>query len=141
MVEQGTDAAPVSERWHGDLTWWNRARDRDGQLWVWDWENSEEDTIAGLDALHWAFSEQRSPSAKLLRLDLSACLSEARPHLTAAGLSHDQGSVVAAVYTLVVVERACGLAAHHADWGRVWIAPDELLTLTGQAEALLAPTA
>ena len=58
-----TDTLPVTSRWHGDLTWWNRARDDAGQLWVWDWESSEEDAVAGLDALHWAFSARRTTSA------------------------------------------------------------------------------
>jgi hypothetical protein len=137
-VERHPDPVPVSERWHGDLTMWNRARDRTGQLWVWDWENSEADAVAGLDALHWAFSARRSPSARLLEVDLAACLQEAGAHLTAAGLAHDQAPIVAATYTLVVVERACGLAAHHADWTQVWISRDELTRLIEQAELLLA---
>jgi hypothetical protein len=137
-VERRSDAFPVSERWHGDLTVWNRARDSSGQLWVWDWESSEEDAIAGLDALHWAFSARRSPSAQLLELDLPACVGEAAPHLTAAGVARAQWPVVAAVYTLVVVERASGLAAHHGDWNRVWISPDDLVALIAQAEALVA---
>jgi hypothetical protein len=45
---------------------------------------------------------------------------------------------VAAVYALVVVERACGLAVHHDDWSQVWISPDELMTLIAQAEVLTA---
>lgn len=137
-VERRTDDFPVAERWHGDLTVWNRARDRRGQLWVWDWENSEPDVVAGLDALHWAFSARRSPSAQLLELDLAGCLQEAVPHLTAAGLSAGQSRVVAAVYALVVVERACGLAAHQGDWSRVWISLDDLHALIDQAEQLLA---
>jgi hypothetical protein len=141
LVEQCDDDFPVAERWHGDLTVWNRARDRDGQLWVWDWETSEEDALAGLDALHWAFSSRRSPSAELLEVDLPACLSDARRHLTAAGLSVARARVVAAVYALVVVERACGLAAHQGDWSRVWISRDDLVTLVEQAERLLADPA
>jgi hypothetical protein len=141
LVEQHDDDFPVAERWHGDLTVWNRARDRDGQLWVWDWENSEEDALAGLDALHWAFSSRRSPSAQLLAVDLPACLSDARRHLTAAGLSVRQARVVAAAYALVVVERACGLAAHAGDWSRVWISCDDLVTLVEQAELLLGDRA
>lgn len=137
LVERRTDAFPVAARWHGDLTAWNRARDSTGQLWVWDWENSEDDALAGLDSMHWAFSARRSPSAQLLELDLPACLREAGPHLTAAGLSAAQASVVAAVYALVVVERACGLAAHHGDWRHVWISSEDLVTLVGQAERLL----
>ena len=135
-LEQRTDVQPVTERWHGDLTLWNRARDRSGQLWVWDWENSEQDALAGLDALHWAFSARRSPSARLQELDLGACLAEAGPHLTAAGVARDQWPAVAAAYALVVVERACGLAVHHGEWGQVWISPEDLTTLIAQAEAL-----
>ena len=137
-LEKRSDALPVAERWHGDLTMWNRARDRSGQLWVWDWENSEEDAVAGLDALHWAFSARRSPSGRLRELDLGACMVESGPHLTAAGVRREQWPAVAAVYTLVVVERACGLAVHHGDWTQVWISPDELTTLVAQAEALTA---
>jgi hypothetical protein len=137
LVEARADAFPVTARWHGDLTVWNRARDASGQLWVWDWENSEEDALAGLDAMHWAFSARRSPSAQLLELDLGGCLDDSRPHLVAAGVSREQGSVVAAVYALVVVERACGLAAHHGDWAQVWISPEDLTALLTQADALL----
>ena len=133
---QRTDTLPVTARWHGDLTPWNRARDSSGQLWVWDWENSEEDAVAGLDALHWAFSSRRSPSARLQELDLGACLAESGPHLTAAGVARDQWSAVAAVYALVVVERACGLAVHHGDWAQVWISSEDLTRLIAQAEAL-----
>jgi len=135
-LERRTDSVPVTERWHGDLTWWNRARDGAGQLWVWDWESSEEDAVAGLDALHWAFSARRSASAHLRELDLGACMVESGPHLTAAGVRREQWSDVAAVYALVVVERACGLAVHHGDWGQVWISPEELTTLIAQAETL-----
>jgi hypothetical protein len=48
-----------------------------------------------------------------------------------------QARVVAAAYALVVVERACGLAAHQGDWSRVWISCDDLVTLVEQAEVLL----
>ncbi|MGC4110224.1 MAG: hypothetical protein QM747_07325 [Nocardioides sp.] len=135
-VESRDDAFPVTARWHGDLTVWNRARDSSGQLWVWDWENSEDDAAAGLDPLHWAFSARRSPSAQLLEVDLPAVLDEARPHLTAAGVSVEQGAIVAALYMLVVVERACSLAAHHGDWSSVWISRQDLQTLVAQAEEL-----
>ncbi|MGA8208751.1 MAG: hypothetical protein WB798_01195, partial [Nocardioidaceae bacterium] len=47
---------PVGVRWHGDLAAWNVARSGDGTLWCWDWESSEEDAAAGLDALHWHMS-------------------------------------------------------------------------------------
>lgn len=130
-------AVPVTERWHGDLTPWNRARQSDGQLWVWDWENCEEDAVAGLDPLHWAFSVRRLTNSHLGPGALSDCLSETSHHLAAAGVRRPAWPVVAGIYALVVVERACALAAHHRSWDSVWIGSGALLALLRQAERLL----
>jgi len=131
------DPVPVTERWHGDLTPWNRARERDGQLWVWDWENCEDDAVAGLDPLHWAFSSRRLSHAHLAPDALAGCLADASRHLAAAGVRREAWPVIAGIYALVVVERACALAAHHRSWHSVWIAPDAVLALLGQAQRLL----
>jgi hypothetical protein len=131
------DEVPVTERWHGDLTPWNRARESDGQLWVWDWENCEEDTVAGLDALHWAFSVRRLAGAHLSAGALADCLAAAAGHLIAAGVPRRARPVVAGIYALVVVERACALAAHHRSWAGVWIGSDALALLLRQADQLL----
>lgn len=133
------DPVPVTERWHGDLTPWNRARERDGQLWVWDWENCEEDAVAGLDPLHWAFSRRRLTNAHLDPDALADCLGDASRHLAAAGVRREAWPVIAGIYALVVLERACALAAHHRSWHSVWIGSGALLALLGQAERLVGP--
>ncbi len=128
---------PVTERWHGDMAPWNRARDSSGQLWVWDWESSEPDAVAGLDALHWAFSVRRPASGRNTSVELGGCLDDARPHLTAAGTRPEHHGDVAAVYALTVVERAADLADRAGGWDRLWIGPGDLGVLLDQATALL----
>jgi hypothetical protein len=104
---------------------------------VWDWEDSEVDAAAGLDALHWSFSVQRSPTSQLRRLDLAACLDEADTHLVAAGVAPDGRPLIAGAYALTVVERACRLVVQHGDWASSWISRPELNTLLAQAESLI----
>jgi hypothetical protein len=127
---------PVTARWHGDLAPWNRARDRSGQLWVWDWETAEPDAVAGLDALHWAFSVRRPASGRNSAVDLAGCLRDAASHLRAAGVHPDRWGDVAAVYALTVAERAAGLALRAGGWDRLWIGPEHLGQLLDQAAAL-----
>ncbi len=136
-VAQRPEELPVVRRWHGDFAPWNRARDSESQLWMWDWENSEEDALAGLDALHWAFSERRPPSGANERVDLPGCLLDARHHLVAAGVPAQGRAVVAATYALTVLERAIDLAVRSRGWDTVWIKPPHLLEMLGQANALL----
>lgn len=127
---------PVQARWHGDLTPWNCARDSGGQLWVWDWESSEVDVVAGLDALHWEFSVARE-AGPVERISLARCLERARHHLTAAGHGRTTHGVVAATYALSVAERALTLAAREGGWERVWISPAQLGGLLDEASPLL----
>lgn len=136
LVAADPRQVPVQERWHGDLTPWNCARQRDGQLWAWDWESSETDVVAGLDAVHWNFSVARE-SGPLDRITLAACVEQARPHLSAAGWARDDHGLVAAVYVLTVVERAAALAAREGGWERLWIQPDRLAALVAEGRALL----
>ena len=131
---------PVTRRWHGDFAPWNRARDRDGRLWVWDWESSEEDAVAGLDALHWSFSERRPASGRNETVDLPGCLEDARRHLVAAGVPRGSYGLVAATYALTVLERALDLATRAGGWETLWIKPPHLEALLDQAtEAISAP--
>ncbi len=130
-------AVPVTERWHGDMAPWNRARDDSGQLWVWDWESTEPDAVAGLDALHWAFSTRRPASGLNQTVELDGCLADALPHLVAAGVRPEHRGDVAAVYALTVLERAADLAHRSGGWERLWIGPDDLARLLAQATALL----
>jgi hypothetical protein len=125
---------PVTGRWHGDLTPWNCARDGDGRLWCWDWEGSETDAVAGLDALHWALSVRRERAGGPEGVLLADCLGDALPYLRALGLSSDAGRLVAAVYVVTVAERAVGLAAR-AGWEHAWISPQQLTELLTQALA------
>jgi hypothetical protein len=127
---------PVTTRWHGDMAPWNRARDTDGQLWVWDWESAEPDAVAGLDALHWAFSVRRPASGRNETVDLAGCLHDSAGHLRAAGVRPEAWGDVAAVYALTVVERAADLARRSGGWERLWIGPEHLALLVAQATAL-----
>jgi hypothetical protein len=135
-----TGAVPVTARWHGDLAPWNCARDGTGQLWAWDWENAERDATAGLDAMHWTFSVQRLHATDVNRMSLTASLAAAEPYLTALGLAPHDRPRVAALYAIVVVERACSLARHAGVWSDAFIAPDGLHRLLDQAEAELDRT-
>jgi hypothetical protein len=140
-VAASTVELPVTTRWHGDLTPWNRARTTSGQLWVWDWESSEPDAVAGLDALHWSFSTRRPTSGRNEVVDLTGCAVDAGPHLRAAGVPEASWPVVVALYALTVVERAADLAHRAGGWERLWIVPEHLDELVRQAEQLLLPGA
>jgi hypothetical protein len=128
---------PISARWHGDFTEWNLARDGEDRLWVWDWESSEPDAVAGLDALHWVLSHRRLRVDDMAEIDLAACLADAREVLHAIGIARGRWPVVAATYVVTVVERACALAASRATWEESWISQSALHGLIGQAGALL----
>jgi hypothetical protein len=127
---------PVGSRWHGDLTPWNCARDGAGTLWLWDWETSEPDVVAGLDAVHWAVSVQRERLGGAAGLDLAAALGEAQPTLLAAGVAPEGRALVGGVYAATVADRAVGLAAR-AGWERSWIGPEQVADLLSQAESLV----
>lgn len=137
MVRNIDQLMPVTARWHGDFTPWNRARQSSGQLWVWDWENCESDVIAGLDPLHWAFSVRRMEGGHRHPRALVHCLSDASHHLVAAGVNRELWGVVAAVYALVITERACTLAVHHRSWKSIWISRDTLGNLLSEATVLI----
>lgn len=126
---------PVAARWHGDFTPWNCARDGSGALWTWDWESSEADAVAGLDALHWAFSERRERTHDLADITIADCIADAAQHLVAAGVPRDHWRTIAQVYVATVIDRACGLALASGGWGRVWIQPQQLASLADQASA------
>ncbi len=135
-IARTPEVLPVAARWHGDLTPWNTARDADGTLWVWDWENAEPDAVAGLDSLHWALSDRRERGERVAGATLRAALDDAHLHLAAVGLSPTGRALVAALYAAVVTERACALARDDG-WGRLWISREQLEDLLRAAEALL----
>ena len=129
---------PVQERWHGDLTPWNCAREPGGQLWAWDWESSETDAVAGLDAVHWEFSRARE-AGRLPDVTLAECVATAKGHLRAAGHSRETDPVVTAVYALTVVERAASLAVREEGWERIWVTPSRLGELVDEACLAIDP--
>jgi hypothetical protein len=123
---------PVAARWHGDLTPWNCARDGNGVFWAWDWESSERDALAGLDALHWAYSVERQRGVDLAHITIDDCLGAASPHLVAAGVPRAHWRTLARVYVATTIERACSLALASNSWERVWISPAQLTSLAHQ---------
>ena len=133
LVAASGRSVPVAARWHGDFTPWNTARDQSGQLWAWDWESSEPDVPAGLDALHWSFSVLRLAN-RTGGDALSACVDDAVPALRAAGVAPDAWNLLTALYTLTVVERAADLATRAGSWADVWITPAQLTSLLERSE-------
>lgn len=125
---------PISSRWHGDLTPWNCARGTDGQLWCWDWESSEPDVVAGLDALHWELAVARE-AAPTDRADLIGCLDKAGPLLRAAGVAGRDHRLIGAVFVATMVERAATLATAARSWKSSWISPATAADWCRQAQA------
>ena len=138
QVERHSVPVPVTAHWHGDLTPWNTARDVDGRLWCWDWESSEADAAAGLDALHWMWSVRRERGAPLGGALLRSSLRAASEHLRGLAVPKESWTTIAALYALTVVERSLTLAVEAGGWQTVWIKPSELGELVVTAAALLA---
>ncbi|MQW74771.1 hypothetical protein GHK92_02695 [Nocardioides sp. dk4132] len=147
---------PVTARWHGDLTPWNVARDGAGTLWCWDWESSEPDAVAGLDALHWCSAVRRERGERLDATTPAAVLADAGPLLRAAALPRACEAGVAALWAATIAERALGLALGPTlgprldpttgtrpdepaaeRWEDDWVRPDELAALLLGARRLL----
>lgn len=135
----GTDEheVAVQERCHGDLAAWNTARASDGTLWLWDWESSEPDAAAGLDALHWHMSARTEAGERWDGPALLTAIELARPLLAAAGTSRRAEPLVAALYAATIAERACTLAAGPGGWEAGWVLPEHLLEMLATAERLL----
>ncbi|WP_155853063.1 hypothetical protein [Arthrobacter sp. H14] len=129
IVAGSKSAVPVCRRWHGDLVPWNSAREPSGQLWCWDWESSEADAMAGLDAIHWMFSVRREQATGRVASHLLPALRDAQSHLEAASVPRPAWPDLLAVYTLVVVERAWTLTAQFGSWKDSWISRTELMEL------------
>ena len=132
-LAERSDELPVGRRWHGDLTPWNCARDTDGQLWCWDWESSEADTPAGLDALHWQLAVARE-AGPVDQVDLDGCVDRAGPLLRAAGVSGRLHRLLGAVLVATMVERAAGLAVSAGSWESSWITPRTATAWCRQAQ-------
>ncbi len=128
---------PITRRWHGDLVPWNAAREPDGQLWCWDWESAEPDAVAGLDALHWAISVRREAGTGTVAGNLAHALKDSELYLRAAGVPRWAEGDLAAVYALVVAERAWTLAVHNGGWPSSWISQQDLIDVLAAAQTLM----
>jgi len=143
---------PVTTRWHGDLTPWNVARDGAGTLWCWDWESSEPDAVAGLDALHWYAGVRRERGERLSATTPASVLADAGHLLRAAALPRACDAGVAALWAATIAERALGLALAPAPgdprdpsrperWEDDWVRPEEVAALLTGARRMLAGSA
>lgn len=113
-----TGRLPVMQRWHGDLVPWNVALDDAGTLWLWDWESSAADAIAGLDVLHWVINRDGPPPPDRLASRLRAGLAEATPALRQLGMDEGACRLALAAYALTFVERNWSLAVANGGWHR-----------------------
>ena len=134
LLDEHVRARPVvtSDRWHGDLTPWNSARDAEDRLWVWDWESSEADAVAGMDAIHWHLSLVQEAGRPLTSDALAGAVEAAAPVLTGLGHASSDTAVVTAVYVASMVERAVTLSIAQG-WEAGWLTPRHLEDLVGHA--------
>ncbi|GAA3818565.1 hypothetical protein [Nocardioides panacisoli] len=128
---------PVAARWHGDLTAWNCARDDQQRLWCWDWESTEADAVAGLDAVHWAATDLTLRGHRYGGAVLAAAAEKAAPLLTAAGHSRTTRAAVPVLYVAILVERAVALAVGNGGWDEGWLSQSEAFELVRAAGAMV----
>lgn len=128
---------PVASRWHGDVVPWNAGRDRAGTTWLWDWEYSEPDAPAGMDALHWHLNAGGPMPATGAGRQLREGVERARPVLQALGAGPRQRAVVTALYVLTIAERNATLAAAQGGWHYHDLPADAVLDLLASARSLL----
>lgn len=132
---------PVAAYDHGDLVPWNAARNRDGAIWVWDWESSQEDTVAGTDVVHWFVHAVHGPAPQDLAAAIADAGHRAAPALRALGMGTVESRLAVAVYVLISAERACSLARQHGGWSRNRVSVDTVLELTRLGRELVSRTA
>ena len=138
LLRMRNSSVPIAERWHGDMVPWNMARESSGTLWCWDWETSEPDAVAGLDAWHWAVSVRRESQGSFSQEDWSAAGRQIQPYLQAAAIPRSAWDDIAGVYALVVAERAWSLAAARGDWSSSWLTPANLVGLLNRVAGELS---
>jgi hypothetical protein len=120
-------AQPVDDlefgRWHGDWTRWNVV-EADGHPLAWDWEFSEPSVPIGFDLLHWHFQQTLARPQGSLESAVRAVY-EAAPALAAVGVDPARHRLVASLYMVEILTRACRLNAQGGGWNpRVY--PDAL---------------
>lgn len=136
-LRRSTTMLPVAMRWHGDLVPWNAGRDREGITWLWDWESSEPDALAGMDILHWHLNATRPMSPHEAGGQLQKAAEAARPAMQALGTGLREQSLVTAAYALTLAERNATLAAAHGTWRHHRLPVTAVLDVLASAGALL----
>jgi hypothetical protein len=122
-----TTPQPVDDlafgRWHGDWTRWNVV-EADGLPLAWDWEFSEASVPVGFDLLHWHFQQSLARPQGSLDAAVRAVYG-AVPSLASLGVHPAQHRLVASLYLIEILTRACRLNAQGGGWNpRVY--PDAL---------------
>ena len=120
-------AQPVDDlefgRWHGDWTRWNVV-EADGLPLAWDWEFSEPSVPVGFDLLHWHFQQSLARPQGSLGAAVRAVY-DAAPTLAAVGVHPARHRLVASLYLIEILTRACRLNAQGGGWNpRIY--PDAL---------------
>lgn len=110
-------AQVVHGRWHGDWVPWNMAHDRDGTVWLWDWEYSGADVPAGTDRMHWAYQVARVLRGESVADSGTFARNSTTADLVAAGCSDDQVQVLSFVHAAELCTRAIEARSLGADLG------------------------
>lgn len=126
---------PILSFDHGDLVPWNTCRDADGTVWLWDWESSQTDTLAGSDALHWLVHAIHGPRPRDLVAGLHDVRDRAAQVHRGLGMGFAASHVAVAFYVLHSCERSAQWALGHATWERNRIGEDDILGLTALGRA------
>lgn len=120
---------PILHFDHGDLVPWNACKDPSGAIWLWDWEVSEEDTVAGTDIVHWLVHALHGPYPRDMISAVAEAADKARSVHQAVGMSRTASLLSVVSYILILGERACALAESHGGWHLNRIGEDVVLEL------------
>lgn len=134
-LERSQHEVPILSFDHGDLVPWNACRDTDGTVWVWDWESSQTDTLAGSDALHWFLHATYGPRPDDLVSRLHGVRERAAQVHRGLGMGPAASDLATAFYVLHSCERSAGWAIAQGSWGRNRIGEDEILSLAALGRA------
>lgn len=112
-------AIPIANFWHGDFVRWNTGRDRQGNLWLFDWETAQSDAPAGMDTLHWYAhtKDPKNPNSVVPRV--ADALARSRHLLRSLGHSATSVPALAAWYATTLVSNEIRLAESLQSWDRI----------------------
>ena len=128
-IEADQSTVPITHYDHGDLVPWNTCRDPDGQLWIWDWELSEGDTIGGTDIVHWYLHSVHGPEPSAVAQAVADAGRRSIHAHRALGMGREASLITIAAYALKLGERAVSLAVSHRSWERNRIKESTVLDL------------